>query len=283
MSASVSCAKFFPVKPFFILALLALLPPGKAGADDLLSAAKSGDAAAVGALIDAGAEIDATDGEGETALHKAAKGNHGAVVARPLAAGADPTIDAMGLYGGTGAPIHHAARYGRVESLRALLEGGVDPNLLSASVGTPLHLAMRAEQTEAAALLREHGAGSVKQPPVDHLIAGADAELGRKIANTCQLCHLMDLEPREDAVPGPPLWNVVGRAKASVDGYEYSEAMAALDGVWSFEDLNSLLIDAGAYVPGTKMDGVSGISGDKRRAALLRYLRDLADAPVALP
>lgn len=55
------------------------------------------------------------------------------------------------------------------------------------------------------------------------------------------------------------------------------------DSVWTFEDLNSLIADARAYLPGTKMDGVSGISGDGRRAALLRYLRDLADKPVALP
>ena len=59
--------------------------------------------------------------------------------------------------------------------------------------------------------------------------------------------------------------------------------MAALDGTWSFEDLNSLIADARAYIPGTKMDGVAGIRGDDRRAALLRYLRDLADTPIALP
>lgn len=127
--------------------------------------------------------------------------------------------------------MRYAARYGRIESLAALLSAGVDANLLSASVGTPLHLALRADREEAVALLREHGAAPVKQTPIDDLIAGADIELGRKIANTCQLCHLMDLKPREDSVPGPPLWNIVGRPKASVDGYEYSKALASIGGV----------------------------------------------------
>lgn len=254
-----------------------------ANANDLHKAARKGDLAAVNELVDSGVDINAKDGEGETALHKAAKSNKVEIVVRLLSAGADPLVSGMGPFGATGTPIHVAAKFGRVESLKALLEAGVNPNLADPVVGTPLHLALRARRTEAVELLRAAGAGSVSAPPVDALIAAADPEEGRKIANTCQLCHRMDFKKREDKTPGPPLWNIVGRPKASVDGFDYSEPMAALGGVWSFADLNSLIADARAYLPGTKMDGVAGISGDERRAALLRYLRDLADDPVALP
>ncbi|MEM7070122.1 MAG: ankyrin repeat domain-containing protein, partial [Pseudomonadota bacterium] len=220
---------------------------------------------------------------GETALHKAAKANKAEIITRLLDVGADPLISGMGPFGATGTPIHVAAKFGRVASLKALLAAGIDPNLLDPGVGTPLHLALRARRSEAVDLLIAAGAGSVSSKPVDPMIASADPEEGKKIANTCQLCHQMTLEKREDGTPGPVLWNIVGRKKASVEGYEYSQAMASLDGTWSFADLNSLIFDARAYVPGTKMDGVAGISGEKRRAALLRYLRDLSDNPVELP
>jgi cytochrome c len=272
-----------PIAAALLAFCLLLAPVAPASTNDLHKAARTGDMEAVDELLAAGANVDATDGEGETALHKAAKADHVDVVDKLLAAGADPLVSGMGPFGATGTPLHVAAKFGRVESLQALLDAGIDPNLADPGVGTPLHLALRAGRQQAVALLRAAGAGPVAAPPVDTMIAAADPELGRSIANTCQLCHQMDLQPRPDQVAGPTLWNIVGRPKASVEGYDYSDPMAALDGVWSFADLNSLIVDARLFVPGTKMDGVAGIATAERRAALLRYLRDLADDPVPLP
>ena len=249
---------------------------------NLHQAAGKGDLDTLRQLIDAGADLNAPDGEGETALHKAAKANQAKVVQHLLKLGADPLVSAMGPFGSTGTPIHTAAKFGRLDSLKALIEGGVDPNL-SDPVGTPLHLALRARRSAAAELLREAGAGSVSLPPVDALIAAADPEEGRPVANTCQLCHRMTSGAEDSKKPAPPLWNIVGLQKASAEGFAYSEAMMALGGQWTFEDLNSLVADVPAYVPGTKMSDVAGIQGESPREALLRYLRDLADDPVPLP
>ncbi|NJL27462.1 MAG: FAD-dependent oxidoreductase [Thermoanaerobaculia bacterium] len=57
----------------------------------LLEAARAGDAARVASLLEAGAEIDATDADGETALLFAAMAGHTAVVRQLVAAGADTT------------------------------------------------------------------------------------------------------------------------------------------------------------------------------------------------
>ena len=46
----------------------------------------------VGTLLDAGAGIDAQDGDGQTALHYGAMCAHRAVIAALLARGADPTL-----------------------------------------------------------------------------------------------------------------------------------------------------------------------------------------------
>jgi ankyrin repeat protein len=57
----------------------------------LLEAARAGDVSRVAALLEAGAEIDAADANGETALLFAAMAGHLAVVSYLVAAGADAT------------------------------------------------------------------------------------------------------------------------------------------------------------------------------------------------
>ena len=64
-------------------------PQGPDAAPPLLQAARAGDAAAVEALLQSGADAGQRGSEGETALHWAADRGHEAVVALLLSHGAD--------------------------------------------------------------------------------------------------------------------------------------------------------------------------------------------------
>ncbi|MEM7067339.1 MAG: ankyrin repeat domain-containing protein, partial [Pseudomonadota bacterium] len=76
-----------------------LLSP--AAANELHKAARNGDLEAVNLLIESVTDLNATDGEGETALHKAAKANKAEIITRLLDVGADPLISGMGPFGAT--------------------------------------------------------------------------------------------------------------------------------------------------------------------------------------
>jgi cytochrome c len=265
------------------VAIAVIAVPFAAGTGELHNLARAGDLAAVAALLDKGADVDETDGEGQTALHEAARAGHAGIVSALLTAGANPLIRGKSAFGSTGTALHAAAKLGQVESVRVLLEAGLDANLNDAGTGPPLHLAIRFRRNAVADLLRSHGARPVAAEPVGPLIATASPEAGRLIANSCATCHHLEKSPAGNRRQGPPLWGIVGRPKAAIAGYEYSDAMKAAGGIWSYDDLNSFVANPRAYLPGTKMEGLQGVTTPERRADLIRYLRDLSDAPLELP
>jgi cytochrome c len=75
---------------------------------------------------------------------------------------------------------------------------------------------------------------------------------------------------------------VVGRQKASVPGFNYSAAMKAKGGEWTFEELTQFLAGPTKYIPGTTMT-FAGIARDGQRADVIEFLRNRADSPVPLP
>ena len=81
---------------------------------------------------------------------------------------------------------------------------------------------------------------------------------------------------------GPNLWGVVNRPRASEPGYNYSAAMKAKGGEWTFDELNKFLMNPGGAIPGTAMT-FAGISRAQERADVIDYLHTLADNPVPLP
>jgi cytochrome c len=75
---------------------------------------------------------------------------------------------------------------------------------------------------------------------------------------------------------------VVGRDIASIEGFEYSEALRSKEGQWTFDNLYAFIHGPRDWAPGTKM-AFAGIKSPEDRADLLVYLRTLADEPVPLP
>lgn len=115
--------------------------------------------------------------------------------------------------------------------------------------------------------------------PLGQLLASADVARGAEAAKKCAACHTFDKSGR--ALVGPPLWQIVGRAKASVAGFRYSPAMKQTTGDWTLPDLDKFITNPKAMVPGTAMV-FSGISRATERADLLAYLNSLADNPAPL-
>lgn len=101
--------------------------------------------------------------------------------------------------------------------------------------------------------------------------AAADAGAGERLFRQCQACHKVDDGANGT---GPHLFGVVGRDVASVDGYNYSDAMGAKDGDWSPEALNGFLTNPKSYTPGTKMT-YKGLADAEDRANLIAWLDSL--------
>jgi cytochrome c2 len=113
------------------------------------------------------------------------------------------------------------------------------------------------------------------------LLPTASAEKGESIAKKCAACHTF--EKGGGAKVGPPLWGVVGRHPASVEGFSYSDALKSLhDKTWTYENINNFIHDPRAYAPGTKMT-FAGLSKASQRADVIAYLRTLSDSPEPLP
>jgi cytochrome c len=125
-----------------------------------------------------------------------------------------------------------------------------------------------------------------EQPPAadaqafDSLLASASAERGAQIAKQCQICH--NVEEGKGPKIGPDLYGVVDRPVASEPGFNYTAALKAKGGKWTFAALNKWLTDPRADVRGTSMT-FAGLPREKQRADVIAYLDTLSKNPVPLP
>ena len=133
----------------------------------------------------------------------------------------------------------------------------------------------------------EHPAGEAskdaapaKDEPVEVVLANADPKRGESAAKKCATCHTFNKgEPNR---VGPNLWGVVNRNKAAVAGFNYSAAMKAKGGNWSFDDLYHFIAAPKAMIPGTNM-AFAGVPRASERADIIAYLNAQSDGPAALP
>ena len=118
------------------------------------------------------------------------------------------------------------------------------------------------------------------EQPIEALLAKAEVGRGENAAKKCAACHTFNKGGRP--LVGPNLWGVVGRAKASEAGFNYSAALKAKGGNWTIQDLDHFISNPKVYVAGTNMT-FAGVAKGTERADILAYLNSLSDSPAPLP
>lgn len=111
------------------------------------------------------------------------------------------------------------------------------------------------------------GEPAEEAPTFEELFRTADASAGSREWNQCRACHA--LEEGENKV-GPYLHGVVGREVASVEGFNYSDALPAGES-WSPSELSEFIAAPSDYAPGTSM-GYAGLDDPEARANLIAYI-----------
>ena len=136
------------------------------------------------------------------------------------------------------------------------------------------------------AVKEDASAGAAKGPaapaePIEKLLQTASVEKGTAAAKKCAACHTFEKGGPNRV--GPNLFGVLNEPKGTGrGGFNFSAALKAKGGTWTYEDLNVFLLNPKAFVPGTAM-GFAGISKDSERADVIAYLRSLSESPAPLP
>ncbi|MGD8328504.1 MAG: ankyrin repeat domain-containing protein [Acidobacteriota bacterium] len=137
-----------------LLLVLAVATPGIASDAPVADAAMRGDTDTVRALLRDGADVNAAQGDGMSALHWAAQNGDGDMLEVLLYAGAN--VGATTRLGGY-TPLHLAARAGMGATVAGLLEAGADAGRYTDTGVTALHLAAEAGSVAAVSALIEAG------------------------------------------------------------------------------------------------------------------------------
>jgi hypothetical protein len=205
---------------------------------DVADAAKARDAVTVKALLKQGADVNAAQGDGMTALHWAAVNGDAALAQMLLSAGAN--IRATTRLGGITA-LHMASQAGHAQVVAALIAAGAQTNGLTATGATALMLAARSGSSDTVTKLIETGAdinakekgfgqtalmvaaGLDRADVVRVLMArGADWKAASSIADLKSLTSIVDDgtgRPQQQAPAAAGRLDVAGVTR----GYRYNE------------------------------------------------------------
>jgi cytochrome c len=116
--------------------------------------------------------------------------------------------------------------------------------------------------------------------PLPVRLAKASVEKGQAAAKQCQACHTFEKGGPNRV--GPNLYGIVDRPRASHPGFNYSSAMKAKGGNWTYDELDKFIDDPRGNISGTAMT-FAGIKNDQQRADVIDYLHTLSDNPAPLP
>ncbi len=133
--------------------------------------------------------------------------------------------------------------------------------------------------------VKKEGGGEKKEAapkvaPLPERLAKASLDKGKSTAKQCEACHTF-AKGGPNRV-GPNLWNVVGNERGEGRGFNFSSAMKAKGGKWTYEELDKFLTDPRGYISGTAMT-FAGIKNDQQRADVIDFLHTLSDNPLPLP
>ena len=99
-------------------------------------------------------------------------------------------------------------------------------------------------------------------------------EAGRIFFKNCAICHRKEKGGKK--IVGPTLWNIVGREKGTLEGFNFSTAMLNAEGFWTENELDHYLESPEATLKGSRMN-FPGIPQAQIRADLIVYLKSLSD------
>jgi cytochrome c len=117
--------------------------------------------------------------------------------------------------------------------------------------------------------------------PIEKLLQTASVEKGANAAKKCAACHTFEKGGPNRV--GPNLYGILNEEKASpARKFNFSAALKAKGGTWTYEDLSKFIASPKGFVPGTAM-GFAGIQKDSERADVIAYLRSLSENPAPLP